>query len=100
MTPWPDLFPWISLQKDFYRAFETVPSFTSLAQLKAQAQADLQATLENYDASGIQVLENHVAIETGTDSVKASGYFTVIRSIGQPSVLQPDPTGSALAADE
>ena len=100
LTPWPDLFPWISLQKDFYRAFETVPSFTSLAQLKAQAQADLQATLENYDASGIQVLENHVAIETGTDSVKASGYFTVIRSIGQPSVLQPDPTGSALTADE
>ena len=93
-TPFPKLFPWFSIQENLYRRYETVPVITSLTELKEKALSELQAYLDKCASSGIQIFEDAVSIEVGTETVQATGRVTMIRSIGQASQQRVNPNGS------
>ena len=51
-------------------------------ELKMASEAKLEVFLENLSKKGIQIIENNVKIEIGTDSVRAVGEIKVLEKIG------------------
>ncbi len=102
----------LSIVGDFYvpvymseitcREYTTKTVKYSDEELMAVAEGKLTIFLENLSKKGIQIMENNVTIEIGTNGASASGSIKVREKIGklEPVVVEEKPTEPESTANE
>ena len=75
-----------------YREYQNVESTYTLEEAKAHLAAQLADFLEKLKEKGVQILENHVRMDSGSEGWILQGELTVKEKLGAEMILQPSDT--------
>jgi similar to stage IV sporulation protein len=89
-------FP-LTFGSTLYEEYEIYTESYSKVEAEALAEANLNEFVENLAQKGVQIIENNVKIEVGTNICRAVGTITALEEIGSytpTEVLEPLPEAS------